>query len=241
MSFGAPINFNVADVNWVFDGDTSSQSYEQLLVQRNQVDNYQKFDSVFKCIKEKIFAMHDNPSHILLTDTQIENYKVKYNIEMTTNSIETLKNNISELYSEKIKIDNKINANFNKYNEFIESINNVTEKMEAIITTYSPEDEEFKKKLIDRIEWYYKEFDLEYLLSEQKRINSEYNYLKETIVNLSGITNPIVCQICYVNQVAFFVDPCGHTLCESCKIKCQTLKNCHYCRSVVKSFNKLFL
>lgn len=234
---------NYSDVNWVFDADLStrnisgteiSQMFDQMVLERS----LHSFESIFTSIKEKIFAINDP---ILISPEEIEIYKEKYNISDTVLCIETLKKNISTLYQNKIKIDNKIDNSFKKYNDFLQSLSDFTEKMQSVVEIFTDQDQEFKDTVHDRIEWYYKQLGLEELLNEQKSITNEYNYLLNVIKGLSEITNPCMCQICYTNQVSFYLNPCGHTLCESCKNKYQISKNCHYCRTSINSFNKLFL
>jgi hypothetical protein len=236
MSYGAPIS--VLENNWAFDGDTSSifnQTFAQLIIERQETDTSESLHSIFKCIKEKLFAINEIPNQIQDTTS----LKEKYNIDNVKNVIGTFKKDLAKLYDEKLKLDFKVNNYLTKYTKFLNSINDVTEQIQCI--NDNPDTSDFEKVITDRIEWYYSKLKIGELVESQKQNELEFNFLKSTIVELSGMTNPVVCQICFVNQVAFFVNPCGHTLCESCKVKCQTLKNCHYCRSEIKSFNKLFL
>ena len=228
------------NVNWVFDEDMNiRQTYVEMLIERNQIESVQKFDSIFKCIKEKIFCIHENTES--LTESESENLTTKYDIKNVKNTIDTLKKQLAQLHEQKIHLNSKVERYLNKYNNFLESVNSVTENMENLITDFTPQDEELSKLIVDRIEWYYNKLGIEDLLTQQKTINTEFRFLSETISKFSDIVNPSICQICYLNQVAFYINPCGHTLCESCKNKCNTLKNCHYCRSQLYSFNKLFL
>jgi hypothetical protein len=234
MSYGAPFH-------WEFDGDSTqiSQSFEQLICERENLENYETSNSIFKCIKEKLFAINEINPQIEKKDELDEKYQSKTIIK----TIDTLKKSIAELYTEKLKVDAQIDKYMEKYKNFLKSINEVIKKMELIEENTS-EDDQFRASVIDRVEWYYRKLGIEDLLKQQKSVGNEFNYLKGLISELSGISNPVLCQICFVNQVSFFVNPCGHTLCESCKNKCQnitSLTNCHYCRSEIISINKLFL
>jgi hypothetical protein len=239
MSLGAPINYNSnPEVNWVFDGDISTPTIEQLLLQREEIMTFKNYDLTFKCIKEKIFAMHDTSSP--LSSEEIQSYNEKYNTETSIETINKLKVNISKLYDQKIEIDKKIENCLVKYKDFLESINVIVEKMN-VFSDFTEEDDHFTKILTDRVEWYYKKFDIDSLMAQQRSINGEYTYLCGIIYKLSEITNPSICQICYTNQVAWYLNPCGHTLCEGCKDKMRSRHNCHYCRSNVNNFCKLYL
>ena len=59
---------------------------------------------------------------------------------------------------------------------------------------------------------------------------------------ISGTIIPtITCQVCLENQIEYFVDPCGHTICKVCKVECEKLKNCHYCRTPRNGYKRLYL
>ena len=104
-----------------------------------------------------------------------------------------------------------------------------------------PDNEQLNKLLSNRIEWYYEYLNLDKLISEQFDIVAEYSYLKSTINNFNTVTISTICSICLEKQVTWFIDPCGHTICDDCKNKSEQTVNCHYCRHKKVKYNKLYL
>ena len=60
------------------------------------------------------------------------------------------------------------------------------------------------------------------------------------LIPLSSISNSTICQICLENQIEYFIDPCGHTICKKCAEKTLNTPNCHYCRTKKNELKKLF-
>tara|TARA_B100001094_G_C18186600_1_gene804186 strand:- start:900 stop:1457 length:558 start_codon:yes stop_codon:yes gene_type:complete len=48
------------------------------------------------------------------------------------------------------------------------------------------------------------------------------------------------CGICLKNPIDTAAVPCGHTICEECLLKTQTINECFVCRQVVTSVMKLY-
>jgi hypothetical protein len=54
------------------------------------------------------------------------------------------------------------------------------------------------------------------------------------------VFSPRTCVICFDAEIEYFLNPCGHTICGSCKDKYRTNK-CHICRKPNIEYRKLFL
>ena len=67
--------------------------------------------------------------------------------------------------------------------------------------------------------------------------NSKSNSMEEEhSIDLSGEA-PIECSICLENQPNTALDPCGHTVCQSCS---NELSVCPYCRTIVKKTLRIY-
>jgi hypothetical protein len=202
------------------------RTYEELIEERGN-ENYNNYIvSSFDEIKKKLFRY--NKESVLLED-----HRLKYSIEILNESIHKLKADICKLWNEKIEIHATLNRNKDLFKKFSESI------LEIIKVLNESTDSELIKLLNKKIDDYAIELNIEYLKLEESRITSEFGYLKKTVKNFSELIPASTCGICYENQVTHFMVNCGHTVCEDCKIKCNT-NYCEYCRTPKGEYKKLF-
>ena len=94
---------------------------------------------------------------------------------------------------------------------------------------------------MEKINNYYLFLNLENLKNELDSVNKDYLSIKQLFHDLAGILPANVCQICLENQINYFIDPCGHTICTTCKEKRPGLQKCHFCRTNITVFKRLYL
>ena len=105
----------------------------------------------------------------------------------------------------------------------------------------SKEQDEFRKNIKERIELFYEELDLAKITLEYTKLNEELYFMKESLKKISSLSISTQCPICYENQVSWFIDPCGHTLCEKCKDQCIEKQYCFYCKTKKIKYSRLYL
>lgn len=216
-----------------------NRNFEMMVTERGEEcleNNTSTFSDIFEKIREKIFILGD--CDFDLSDSDKSKYSDKYNISETNNIINILKKNIVLLYNKKIELEIEIENRTKVYNEFLMNIKTLLLNINSI---KHPDSEQLNTLLSNRIEWYYSYLNLDKLISEQFDVISEYSYLKSTINNFNSITISTICSICMEKQVSWFIDPCGHTICDDCKNKSDQSANCHYCRNKKFKYNKLYL
>ena len=216
-----------------------NRNFEMMVTERGEEcleNNTSTFSDIFEKIREKIFILGD--CDFDLSDLDKSKYSDKYNITETNNIINILKKNIVLLYNKKIELEIEIENRTKVYNEFLMNIKTLLLNINSI---QHPDSEQLNTLLSNRIEWYYSYLNLDKLILEQFDIVAEYSYLKSTINNFNTITISTICSICMEKQVSWFIDPCGHTICDDCKNKSEQLANCHYCRNKKFKYNKLYL
>jgi hypothetical protein len=64
-----------------------------------------------------------------------------------------------------------------------------------------------------------------------------FNSLDDTILN--HVNNSLNCTICFQNEIAICINPCGHTFCISCAHNIK--KKCFICNSDCKNKIKIFI
>ena len=216
------------------------RSFEQFVTQRNIDFEENVYTEMFEKIKEKIFVSGEGDD-IDLLDSQRESFEKKYDIHEKKKSIDLLKKQIVELYNKKIENSLLIEERRRLFNNFCTHISSSIQSICDITKdNISDKDSQLKDLLNDRIDWYYQELDIDNLIDKEYDLKSEFYFLKKTIKELSGL-HLTICSICMENQVGWFIDPCGHTLCTECKLRTETSMYCHYCREPKHKFNRLYL
>jgi hypothetical protein len=215
-----------------------SRNFEQLITERGNLYSVQLFDDVFDKIKEKMFSLTD--SDRLITHEKINEYSEKWNTVNLNNSIDTFKKDIGDIYQKKTHLEIELGKKKELYKSFCDHITQILDLTEQFYSGSEKQDS-FRKILLDRIEWYYYKLDLANLILEYTKLNEEFVFLKKSFMKLSSILNPVICSICYENQVAWYIDPCGHTICDNCKTKCESNTKCHYCSTKRNKYARLYL
>ena len=226
--------------------DRINRDFDQMIYERD-IDfdeqyfssiNTTLYDCVYSEIRNKLFNLSEsNLNANILTPEQIKNYSDKYLISSVDSTIKKFKKQIVDLYNLKMEKELMLETNKEKYEKFMKSI---TESI-SLIESINHDDIPLKEILMERIPVFYNRLDLENLTSEIKELNAEYFFLKNRLMELSSIHKSTLCGICLENEVDFYINPCGHTLCKTCKEKSSTLKNCHVCRTKKIDVKPLYL
>lgn len=75
-------------------------------------------------------------------------------------------------------------------------------------------------------------------MNSRKKMLSYIEFVK--FINKDNLGS--TCSLCFSNQVNHFINPCGHTLCGSCKdnLNVKSYDNCVFCRKQIISINSLY-
>lgn len=218
-----------------------NRSFETLITERNVNDDNSLYSHVFKEIKNKLFNLNEIPDIPKLTDEQKSSFNDKYFSSALSNNINRVKKLVVNFYNKKIELEITIEQNKNRYETFCKNITDSIKSIDSIITIETEQDTALKESLNDRINWYYSELKLDALKKEYSDILLEYSYIKGILTEISSVMPTGICSICLENQVTYFIDPCGHTICTNCKDKSKNLSVCHFCRSNIIVFKRLYL
>lgn len=221
-----------------------NRNFEQLVTQRGDLipdletdQNY--YNSVFENIKEKLFIISESDD-LEITGDEIKTYKEKYNIENNFAILENLKKQLSELYLKKIEHEVLLQEKRRMYSSFCENIRTCIQSINELSKEENTNDNQLRGLLNDRIDWYYNELDLDNLINTEYSLKKEFTFLKQSIKEFLKFA-PTICSICMENEVSWFIDPCGHTMCSQCKLITDKTKKCHYCRVEKTKLNRLYL
>ena len=152
-----------------------------------------------------------------------------------------LKKEVCDAYIALTRSENQLKSATDKYTSFCE---NIQKSVQSIITIGLNEDydKELIKSLEKKIDLYYDNLNIPVLTEKYQIDYTNFEKIKFKISMISGtIITPTTCQICLENQVEYFIDPCGHTICKECKITCESSSSCHYCRTTKKCYKRLYL
>jgi hypothetical protein len=191
------------------------------------------YNTLFEKIKTKLLRI-DTISDIDITNCPIIN---KYREDFLA-----LKKNICDIYLDYMKSETELNEAKEKYTTFCESIKNCVHFIHKTGTA-DENDILIKEMLEKKIEDYYEKLNISFLIQNFDEKRLDFEKTKYKISTITGALLPTtICQICLENQVDYFVDPCGHTICKTCKNTCENKsKNCHYCRTVKNGYKRLYI
>jgi len=218
-----------------------NRTFEELITERgdlnihfsNENKSVVDYTLLFEKIKEKLFII-DNKKDIKITECD--------DIKKFRQEIFALKNGICDKYIKLSTIESELNQAKEKYSSFCDSVKNLIHFVYKSETMEEENDEKIKEILENKIETYYKKLNITELLDQYETAIVDYEKTKLKISMISGtFLQPTICQICLERQVEFFIDPCGHTICKHCKPMCETIADCHYCRTKKKGYKRLFL
>uniref|UniRef100_A0A6C0IB28 RING-type domain-containing protein n=1 Tax=viral metagenome TaxID=1070528 RepID=A0A6C0IB28_9ZZZZ len=219
------------------------RTFEAFITERNgtQEDRDRSlYSTVFNQLKNKIYQEPEETPK--LTDEQYSDFVGKYYTENLTDNINRVKKLIVNFYNRKNELELKIDQNTKKFESFSKNILSSLENIDDLVgKDLSPRDLELKDILCERIEWYYSKLEIDSLKKEYTDILLEYSFFKKLIGSLTEVLPCGICQICLDAQVTIFIDPCGHTICTKCYDHSTSIDRCHFCRTKINSFKKIFL
>jgi hypothetical protein len=195
------------------------------------------YSSVFEKIREKL---NFNGDDFAIPEEINKELSLKFDTDHADTVIAKLKRDTVEIYLLKTENEIKLQEQRRLFDDFCRNISSSISSINSITINESEKDTQLKELLNERIDWYYAELGIENLVKLQFQYNLEFNFLKRTISNFS-VLQPTFCTICMENEIMWFNDPCGHTLCGSCKTRLETKKTCHYCRAEKNQTKRLYL
>uniref|UniRef100_A0A6C0B0D7 RING-type domain-containing protein n=1 Tax=viral metagenome TaxID=1070528 RepID=A0A6C0B0D7_9ZZZZ len=224
-----------------------NRNFEELITERGEEvssapppPQKSMFADVFENIREKIFIMNESDD-MEITESDKVSFQEKYKTQEVQSTIQKVKEQISQLYVKKIEYSIMIQERRRQYASFCEHITNSITSIENLqLAELRPEDIQLKTILLNRVNTYYEDLEIDHLIDCEYKIKTEFEFLKKTLIGLSSVSLTM-CTICMEKQIEWFVDPCGHTLCDDCKSKTEKLKTCHYCRTQKTKFSRLYL
>jgi hypothetical protein len=193
--------------------------------------------SIFEKIREKLNVGVDDFG---IPEDINKELSLKFQTDNANTVIAKLKRDTAEIYLLKTENEIKLQEQRRLFDDFCRNISCSISSINSITINETEKDTQLKELLNDRIDWYYTELGIDNLIKLQFQYKLEFNFLKQTIASFS-VLQPTFCTICMENQVMWFNDPCGHTLCGSCKTRLETKKNCHYCRTEKNQTRRLYL
>jgi len=225
------------------DDPRISRNFERLIMERNGVQeeiDKSLYSQVFNEIKNKIFSMNEIEDIPKISDTQHEELNKKYYTADLNSTIQRIKKLLVNNFNKKIELEITLEENKKKFEEFTGTINKLIFSINGTPNT-SEEDIALKDLLIGRINWYYSTLQLDQLKKEYSEILIEYSFFKDLLKSISEVSPGGTCGICLDRQVSWFIDPCGHTLCDLCKDQTKNLGKCHFCRTRKNTLKRLFI
>ena len=220
-----------------------NRNYEALMLERNQEVNSVEnnmYNKIFNEIKNKLLIISDDNTESVSESTKNE-YLEKNFLTGVHGNINKLKKIIVETHNKKIELDilfNEASIKFKKFSDLVIATVNIIKESSK---PDDSDDIQLCDLLMNKIGKYFLFLDLENLTKSVNSINKEYLCIKNLFYELSGTLPATVCQICLENQINYFIDPCGHTICTSCKEKRPGLQKCHFCRANISTFKRLYL
>lgn len=169
-----------------------------------------------------------------IDDSQIENIKDKYSTDFLLSTIKKFKGQVTELYNQREDLKDEYSQKNGIFKNFTTCISELLNNQLVI-----DDSSDFKEVLLAKQQEYSQILNLESIKEKVVSINEELSVLNESIKEVMSLKDSSTCSVCMETRVEYFMNPCGHTLCGKCK---GILKGkCHYCRTEITEFKKLFL
>jgi hypothetical protein len=169
-----------------------------------------------------------------IDDSQIDIIKEKYSTDSLLLIVKKFKEQVRDLYNQREDLKDQYSQKNGLFKNFESCITQLLSNQLVI-----DDSSEFKEVLLSKQEEYYIILNLESIKEKVVSINEELSILNESIKEVMSLQDSSTCSVCMETRVEYFMNPCGHTLCGKCK---GILKSkCHYCRTEITEFKKLFL
>ena len=101
-------------------------------------------------------------------------------------------------------------------------------------------DSKWGKDLVELMDKAVKEEDVEALEKEWKETYTWFYHMKELFDIFKKDQTSHVCAICNERLIDTMLEPCAHTMCNSCVNRIRT-NTCPFCRAEVQSFRNMFI
>lgn len=205
----------------------------------SQNNNNNMYNGIFSLIRNKLFIINDSENEITAPDpVLLDEIKNKYSFNNSSNTLTEFKRKVVILHNKKIETEIIFSNNKKEYTKFTDNILSLINTIKEFNTSG---DEVLIQLLTDKIQWYYSELKLESLKETTDSLEKEYRIIKGLLSEFAGFLPATACQICLENQINYFSDPCGHTICTECMEKSKGVRKCHFCRGSIISFKRLYL
>ena len=202
------------------------------------------YNGIFSLIRNKLFIINDSENEINpnidpnIDPVLLEEIKNKYSFNNSSSTLTEFKRKVVLLHNKKIETEIIFSNNKKEYTKFTDNILSLVNTIKEFDTSG---DEVLIQLLTDKIQWYYSELKLESLKETINSLEKEYKIIKGLLSEFAGFLPATACQICLENQINYFTDPCGHTICTECMEKSKGVRKCHFCRGSITSFKRLYL
>lgn len=229
------------DLNLNTNIQDNFRTFEELITERgesfvvNHANTTLDYNKLFDKIKSKLCQI-DRTYDVDLNLFNCPSVK-KY-----TEDILSLKRETCDAYLDYIKAESDLTIAREKYTLFCENIRSCIDSI-RFSALVDQDDITVRDILEKKVENYYTTLNIDKLIENYNNKNEIFEKVKYKINLITGTILPTtICQICIENQVDFFVDPCGHTICKTCKEMVENKSNnCHYCRTSRKGYKRLYL
>ena len=198
------------------------------------------YNGIFSLIRNKLFIINESENDINpnIDPVLLDEIKNKYSFNNSSNTLTEFKRKVVILHNKKIETEIIFSNNKKEYTKFTDNILSLINTIKEFDTSG---DEVLIQLLTDKIQWYYSELKLESLKETINSLEKEYKIIKGLLSEFAGFLPATACQICLENQINYFSDPCGHTICTECMEKSKGVRKCHFCRGTITSFKRLYL
>ena len=191
-----------------------------------------QFKEIIDYIDAKTTQHYSDP---YVSNEKIAEYKEKYSIDTLSTGIKQFKMKLSSLWNERCLVSADYDDAREQYSKFCSHIYESIKMLEQKDQTDDLTD--FKRVLLSRLTKFHEQLNLGFLKQRFDEIECELLTIKSLIGEVTELFPSSSCNICLERQVSYFIDPCGHTLCEICKCRC---RKCPMCRSDITDFKKLY-
>lgn len=219
-----------------FVDERVNRTFDEIISERIEDNefctNIVDYTQIFHKIKNNLFKVNSEIIDIHSVDNEIMEYKQKF---------ENLKSKISERYLSFTSSEQKFNKAKERYTTFCENITNCINSIISVPSNDKDTDFLLRDLLQSKIENCYEALQLETLKNDCETERTLFEQLKQNLKVFTCIVPTTICQICFENQVEYFIDTCGHTLCATCKDKCVSYENCHLCRTKKGLYKRIYL
>ena len=189
----------------------------------------------------------------LLEDDKFINY-MNENFNFDISNLVGLDKNLNEFIVDLKSKDSELSQSLKNYSEKIDNLRNILYTSSEVLSNTNKEkklESDDNNNEDDIEDKFYQEYKSRIMRSidnyrtKSDKIKQELNYNYNLFniiqkVNESEYTrSKYICSICHTNDKDVFLD-CGHTFCNNCILKLESLK-CPYCNSQSNKINKLLL